>query len=193
MISKANSSPCRLPQCLSVLQPLIIKLKNEKLFFLGNSHFEDLKHAATTYQKRHRYVNLRDWHSMAGTTTARNTASHLCHALLVGMQQPHRTTLKIIMYENLLFVYGCYTSPKVVLVSFLRALKIVDHCSKKKHPFLTQIFASCGCGDNREMKEYLQYLSLMGPQIWNDIPLSLRNSLTLSSYKHKLRDYFQSL
>ena len=31
-----------------------------------------------------------------------------------------------------------------------------------------------------------------GPQIWNDIPLSLRNSLTLSSYKHKLRDYFQS-
>ena len=31
------------------------------------------------------------------------------------------------------------------------------------------------------------------PQIWNDIPLSLRNSLTLSSYKHKLRDYFQSL
>ena len=31
------------------------------------------------------------------------------------------------------------------------------------------------------------------PQIWNDIPLSLRNSLTLSSYKHKQRDYFQSL
>ena len=24
------------------------------------------------------------------------------------------------------------------------------------------------------------------PQFWNDIPLSLRNSLTLSSYKHKL-------
>ena len=35
--------------------------------------------------------------------------------------------------------------------------------------------------------------SVMGPQIWNDIPLSPSNSLTLSSYKHKLRDYFQSL
>ena len=62
--------------------------KRQKFFFLGNSHFEDLKHAATTYQKRHRYVNLRDWHSIAGTTTA---------------------------------------------------LKIVDHYSKKKHPFSTQI------------------------------------------------------
>ena len=36
-------------------------------------------------------------------------------------------------------------------------------------------------------------LRVQGPQIWNDIPLSLRNSLTVSSYKHKLRDYFQSL
>ena len=36
-------------------------------------------------------------------------------------------------------------------------------------------------------------LRVQGPQIWNDIPLSLRNSLTPSSYKHKLRDYFQSL
>ena len=36
-------------------------------------------------------------------------------------------------------------------------------------------------------------LRLKGPQIWNDTPLSLRNSLTPSSYKHKLRDYFQSL
>ena len=77
--------------------------KRQKLFFLGNSHFEDLKHAATTYQKRHRYVNLRDWHSIAGTTTA---------------------------------------------------LKIVDHYSKKKRPFSTQILASCGCGDNKEMKEF---------------------------------------
>ena len=34
---------------------------------------------------------------------------------------------------------------------------------------------------------------VQGPQIWNDIHLSLRNSLTVSSYKHKLRDYFQSL
>ena len=36
-------------------------------------------------------------------------------------------------------------------------------------------------------------LQVPGPQIWNDIPPSLCNSLTLSSYKHKLRDYFQSL
>ena len=50
--------------------------KRQKLFFLGNSHFEDLKHAATTYQKRHRYVNLRDWHSIAGTTTALKIVDH---------------------------------------------------------------------------------------------------------------------
>ena len=36
-------------------------------------------------------------------------------------------------------------------------------------------------------------LRVQGPQIWNDILLSLRNSLTPTSYKHKLRDYFQSL
>ena len=41
--------------------------------------------------------------------------------------------------------------------------------------------------------KYSFSLRVQGPQIWNDIPLSLRNSLTLSSYKHKLRDYFQSL
>ena len=38
--------------------------------------------------------------------------------------------------------------------------------------------------------KYSFSLRVQGPQIWNDIPLSLRNSLTLSSYKHKLRDYF---
>ena len=41
--------------------------------------------------------------------------------------------------------------------------------------------------------KYSFSLRVQGPQIWNDIPLSLRNSLTPSSYKHKLRDYFQSL
>ena len=41
--------------------------------------------------------------------------------------------------------------------------------------------------------KYSFSLQVQGPQIWNDVPLSLRNSLTLSSYKHKLRDYFQSL
>ena len=41
--------------------------------------------------------------------------------------------------------------------------------------------------------KYSFALWVQGSQIWNDIPLSLRNSLTLSSYKHKLRDYFQSL
>ena len=41
--------------------------------------------------------------------------------------------------------------------------------------------------------KYSFSLRVQGPQIWNDIPLSLRNSLTLSSYKHKLRNYFQSL
>ena len=40
--------------------------------------------------------------------------------------------------------------------------------------------------------KYSFSLRVQGPLIWNDIPLSLRNSLTLSSYKHKLRDYFQS-
>jgi len=40
--------------------------------------------------------------------------------------------------------------------------------------------------------KYSFSLRVQGTQIWNDIPLSLRNSLTLSSYKHKLRDYFQS-
>ena len=39
--------------------------------------------------------------------------------------------------------------------------------------------------------KYSFSLRVQGPQIWNDIPLSLRNSLTLSSHKHKLRDYFQ--
>ena len=38
-----------------------------------------------------------------------------------------------------------------------------------------------------------KYSWVRGPQIWNDIPLSRRNSLILSSYKHKMRDYFQSL
>ena len=28
---------------------------------------------------------------------------------------------------------------------------------------------------------------VLGPQMWNDIPLSLHISLPLSSYKHKLR------
>ena len=41
--------------------------------------------------------------------------------------------------------------------------------------------------------KYSFSLRVQGPQIWNDIPLSLRDSLNLSSYKHKLRDYFQSL
>lgn len=41
--------------------------------------------------------------------------------------------------------------------------------------------------------KYSFSLRVQGPQIWNAIPLSLRNSLTLSSYKHKLRHYFQSL
>ena len=41
--------------------------------------------------------------------------------------------------------------------------------------------------------KYSFSLRVQGPQIWSDIPLSLRNSVTLSTYKHKLRDYFQSL
>ena len=102
------------------------------MFFLGNSHLEDLKRVATHIR--------RDIHTLiSGTGTAwpvppqweKQSSSHLRHAFLVGIQQPHWTTLKTIMYENLLFVYGCYKSPKVVLVSFLRALKIVDHYSKK--------------------------------------------------------------
>ena len=36
-------------------------------------------------------------------------------------------------------------------------------------------------------------LRVQGPQIWNDIPLPLRNTLTISNYRQKLRDYFQSL
>ena len=41
--------------------------------------------------------------------------------------------------------------------------------------------------------KYSFSLRVQGPQIWNDIPLSRRNSLILSSHKHKMRDYFQSL
>ena len=40
--------------------------------------------------------------------------------------------------------------------------------------------------------KYSFSLRVQGAQSWNNIPLSLRNSLTLSSYRHKLRDYFQS-
>ena len=41
--------------------------------------------------------------------------------------------------------------------------------------------------------KYSFSLRVQRPQIWNGILLSLRNSLTLSSYKHKLRGHFQSL
>ena len=36
-------------------------------------------------------------------------------------------------------------------------------------------------------------LRVQGSPIWNDIPLSLCNSLNRSNYKRKIRDYFQSL
>ena len=53
----ANSTSPRLPHCLSVLQPLIIKLKEPDItFFQANNHLKDLKCAATVYliQRRHR-------------------------------------------------------------------------------------------------------------------------------------------
>ena len=55
--SIANSTSPRLPHCLSVLQPLIIKLKERDIaFFQAYNHFKDLKCAATVYliQRRHR-------------------------------------------------------------------------------------------------------------------------------------------
>ncbi|CAH3144593.1 unnamed protein product, partial [Porites evermanni] len=84
----------------------------------SNRHFEDLKRAATTYmyQKRHRYVNLRDWHSMAGNTTTRKAVIKPSMPRIVGWHTAApQNHAEIIMYENLPFVYGCYTSPKVAL------------------------------------------------------------------------------
>ena len=70
---------------------------------------------------------------MAGNTTTRKAVIKPSMPRIVGWHTAApQNHAEIIMYENLPFVYGCYTSPKVALVSFLRALKIVDHYSKKK-------------------------------------------------------------
>ena len=57
VVFNANSKLPWLPHCLSVLQPLIIKLKKRDItFFWAYNHFKDLKCAATVYliQRRHR-------------------------------------------------------------------------------------------------------------------------------------------
>ena len=56
VVSNDNSSSPRLPHCLSVLQPLGIKLKKRAIdFFRVYSHVKELKCAATICQtKRHR-------------------------------------------------------------------------------------------------------------------------------------------
>ena len=53
VVSNDNSSSSRLPHCLSVLQPLGIKLKKRAIdFFRAYSHVKELKCAATMYQTR---------------------------------------------------------------------------------------------------------------------------------------------
>ena len=41
--------------------------------------------------------------------------------------------------------------------------------------------------------KYSYLICFQGPQIWNSIPLSLGTSLTLSSYKSELQDYYLCL
>ena len=78
------------------------------------------------------------------------------------------------------------TNRRTVLPSPLSSLFVLN---SDCHQYLTRQ------KDNLHLHthKYSFSLRVQGPQIWNDIPLSLRNSLTLSSYKYKLRDYFQSL
>ena len=48
---------------------------------------------------------------------------------------------------------------------------------------------------NEWMSEWMNEfaISSQAPTIWNDIPLTIRNSLTISNFKKKLKSYFLSL
>ena len=85
VVSNDNSSSPRLPHCLSVLQPLGIKLKNEPS--ISSGHTATLK----SYSVRLQYIRLgdidkycRDWYGMQTTTAQKAGIEHLCHTLLVG-------------------------------------------------------------------------------------------------------------